>query len=55
MSGISWSFQLLRAGSFRLDGGSMFGVVPKAIWKTLVEQDTCQLRKEPLAASRPLG
>ena len=34
-----WSFQLLRAGSFRLDGGSMFGVVPKAIWKKLVEPD----------------
>jgi len=34
-----WSWQLLRAGSFRLDGGSMFGVVPKTIWSTLAEPD----------------
>jgi glyoxylase-like metal-dependent hydrolase (beta-lactamase superfamily II) len=27
-----WSWTLLRAGAFRLDGGSMFGVVPKALW-----------------------
>ncbi len=34
-----WSWQLLRAGSFRLDGGSMFGVVPKPIWSALIEPD----------------
>lgn len=34
-----WSWQLLRAGSFRLDGGGMFGVVPKSIWSKLVEPD----------------
>lgn len=34
-----WSWQLLRAGSFRLDGGSMFGVVPKPIWSALAEPD----------------
>ena len=34
-----WSWQVLRAGSFRLDGGSMFGVVPKTIWSTLIKPD----------------
>ena len=34
-----WSWQVLRAGSFRLDGGSMFGVVPRTIWSTLVKPD----------------
>jgi glyoxylase-like metal-dependent hydrolase (beta-lactamase superfamily II) len=34
-----WSWQLLRAGSFRLDGGGMFGVVPKTIWSRLVRPD----------------
>ncbi len=34
-----WSWQLLRAGSFRLDGGSMFGVVPRTIWASLQEPD----------------
>ena len=35
----NWSWKLLRAGSFRLDGGSMFGVIPKAIWSRTVEAD----------------
>ncbi|MEE2908163.1 MAG: MBL fold metallo-hydrolase [Planctomycetota bacterium] len=35
----TWSCTLLRAGSFRLDGGSMFGVVPRAIWSNLVTPD----------------
>src|SRR5262245_61278692 len=34
-----WSWQLLRAGAFRLDGGGMFGVVPKTIWSKLVQPD----------------
>jgi len=34
-----WQWRLLRAGSFRLDGGSMFGVVPKALWSRLVNVD----------------
>ena len=34
-----WSWKLLKAGSFRLDGGSMFGVVPKAVWSKLTEPD----------------
>ncbi|MHC4946977.1 MAG: MBL fold metallo-hydrolase [Planctomycetota bacterium] len=36
---MSWRWRLLRAGAFRLDGGSMFGVVPKAIWATLAPPD----------------
>jgi glyoxylase-like metal-dependent hydrolase (beta-lactamase superfamily II) len=35
----TWSWQLLRAGSFRLDGGGMFGVVPKPLWSKMVEPD----------------
>ena len=35
----AWSWQLLRAGGFRLDGGSMFGVVPKVLWTRLTEPD----------------
>ena len=34
-----YSWQLLRAGNFHLDGGSMFGIVPKAIWSTLTTPD----------------
>jgi glyoxylase-like metal-dependent hydrolase (beta-lactamase superfamily II) len=33
---MAWTWTLLRAGAFRLDGGSMFGVVPKAVWSKLV-------------------
>lgn len=35
----TWNWQLLQAGAFRLDGGSMFGVVPKTIWSKLIEPD----------------
>ena len=35
----TWSWQLLRAGSFRLDGGSMFGIVPKPLWSKLTTPD----------------
>ena len=35
----TWSWQLLRAGSFRLDGGGMFGVVPKVLWERLAPPD----------------
>jgi glyoxylase-like metal-dependent hydrolase (beta-lactamase superfamily II) len=34
-----WQWTLLRAGSFRLDGGGMFGVVPKPLWSKLVPSD----------------
>jgi glyoxylase-like metal-dependent hydrolase (beta-lactamase superfamily II) len=43
---VPWSWQLLRAGSFRLDGGSMFGVVPKTIWSKMVQPD--ELNRIPL-------
>jgi glyoxylase-like metal-dependent hydrolase (beta-lactamase superfamily II) len=32
-------WRILRAGSFRLDGGSMFGVVPRVLWSKLVAPD----------------
>jgi glyoxylase-like metal-dependent hydrolase (beta-lactamase superfamily II) len=34
-----WSWQLLRAGAFRLDGGGMFGVIPKSMWSKLAAPD----------------
>ena len=34
-----WQWKLLRAGAFRLDGGSMFGVVPKALWSRRSQPD----------------
>ena len=34
-----WNWTLLRAGLMRLDGGSMFGVVPRTLWSKLVETD----------------
>lgn len=34
-----YQWTLLRAGAFRLDGGSMFGVVPKAVWSRLTQPD----------------
>lgn len=34
-----YDWSLLRAGAFRLDGGSMFGVVPRAIWAGLSTPD----------------
>jgi len=37
---MSWKWTLLDAGRFALDGGSMFGVVPKALWSKLVPPDS---------------
>ena len=34
-----WNWQLVTAGRFRLDGGSMFGVVPQVLWQKLVTPD----------------
>lgn len=34
-----YDWTVLNAGRFRLDGGSMFGVVPKALWARMVEPD----------------
>lgn len=36
---MTWTWTLLRAGTLRLDGGSMFGVVPKALWSRMIEPD----------------
>lgn len=32
-NGSAWSWRLMRCGAFRLDGGSMFGVVPRVVWE----------------------
>ncbi len=34
-----WNWTVLRAGTLRLDGGGMFGVVPRAIWSKLSTPD----------------
>ena len=34
-----WRWTLLRAGSFRLDGGTMFGIIPKALWAKAMPPD----------------
>ncbi|MBX3387480.1 MAG: MBL fold metallo-hydrolase, partial [Phycisphaeraceae bacterium] len=34
-----WSAQLLRAGTFKLDGGSMFGLIPRTVWSRSVSTD----------------
>jgi len=36
---MGWDWTVLRAGSFRLDGGAMFGLIPRPIWTRLVEPD----------------
>lgn len=34
-----YSWRLLRAGKFKLDGGSMFGLVPRTVWSKTVPTD----------------
>ncbi len=34
-----YRFTLLRAGEFRLDGGSMFGLIPRSVWSRTVPTD----------------
>lgn len=34
-----WSFKLLRAASFKLDAGSMFGLIPRVVWSKVVQTD----------------
>lgn len=34
-----YRWQLLRAGTFKLDGGSMFGLVPRVVWSKTVPTD----------------
>lgn len=36
---VRYSWRLLRAGSFRLDGGSMFGLIPRTVWSRSVPVD----------------
>src|SRR4051812_40323501 len=35
----AYSWKLLRAGEFRLDGGSMFGLIPRGVWSRSVPTD----------------
>ena len=39
LSSTRYSWTLLRAGPLRLDGGSMFGVVPRVIWSRMIDSD----------------
>ena len=39
MSANQWKTRILQAGAFRLDGGSMFGIIPRAIWQKWSEPD----------------
>ncbi|MCC6909183.1 MAG: MBL fold metallo-hydrolase [Phycisphaerales bacterium] len=39
MADCVWNWQLLRAGSFRLDGGTMFGIIPRVLWARLAPPD----------------
>lgn len=41
-----WQWKLLRAGQFRLDGGAMFGIIPRTLWARLVTPD--DLNRIPL-------
>ena len=36
---VRYQWTLLRAGRLLLDGGSMFGVVPRAVWSRVIEAD----------------
>lgn len=36
---VRYRWQLLRAGRFRLDGGSMFGLIPRVVWSRSVPTD----------------
>ena len=49
MSTHQWSWELLRAGALRLDGGSMFGIIPRTFWSTWTESD--EKNRIPLQAN----
>ena len=36
---MTWNWELLRAGEFMLDGGGMFGIIPKPVWTRWVTPD----------------
>lgn len=53
-----WTLTSLDDGGFRLDGGAMFGVVPKALWSRAVASDELNriaMRTRPLLARGPAG
>jgi glyoxylase-like metal-dependent hydrolase (beta-lactamase superfamily II) len=39
ISSTHYRFQLLRAGPLRLDGGSMFGIIPRVVWSKAIAAD----------------
>lgn len=39
LDGPRYRWRLLRAASFKLDGGSMFGLVPRVVWSRAVQTD----------------
>lgn len=39
MADVRWSWRLLRCGAFRLDGGGMFGMIPRTVWSRVVAPD----------------
>lgn len=39
MSECVWQWRLLRAGSFCLDGGTMFGIIPRVLWARVAPPD----------------
>ena len=47
-----WDVRTLELGRFRLDGGAMFGVVPKVVWEREAPADATYL---PLAEEWPAG
>ena len=63
--GPEFRWRVLRAGGFRLDGGGMFGIIPKAMWSRWVTADpdnriplamNCVLleRDDPSVRGRPM-
>lgn len=36
---MAWKWKVLRAGAFGLDGGAMFGIIPRPLWTRQVEPD----------------
>lgn len=36
---MTWSWRVLRAGAFKLDGGAMFGMIPRVVWEKAVPPD----------------
>jgi glyoxylase-like metal-dependent hydrolase (beta-lactamase superfamily II) len=39
MSSAVYSWRVLRAGTFRLDGGAMFGLIPRVVWSRHIDTD----------------